>query len=98
MRSCERRRCSRSRGRAGESANMHRQTISREERLLEAVPDAPANTTDVVAVVAGKGNRALYESLGVARIVEGGQSMNPSAADIVAAIEAVGAPETLVLP
>lgn len=83
-----------------EIANMHRQTVEREGRLLEAVPDLPVdtNTTDVVAVVAGAGNRRLYESLGAARIVEGGQSMNPSTAEIVEAIESTAAPEVLVLP
>ena len=49
-------------------------------------------------MVAGSGNRRLYESLGVARIVEGGQSMNPSTADIVEAIEASTAAEVVVLP
>jgi uncharacterized protein len=81
-----------------EIANMYAQTAAREERLLEAVPDAEPNRTDVVAVVAGAGNRAIFESLGVGRIVEGGQSMNPSAADLVAAIDAVPAREVVVLP
>jgi DAK2 domain fusion protein YloV len=82
---------------AVEIANMHRQTAAREERLLHAVPDSP-NLTDAVAVVAGAGNRALFESLGAAAVVEGGQSMNPSTAEIVAAIERTAAPEALVLP
>ena len=38
-----------------EIANMHEQTLRREQRLLEAVPDAPPATTGVVAVVAGDG-------------------------------------------
>src|SRR5947207_2140281 len=48
-----------------EIANMHEQTHRREERLLAAVPDVPAEraTTGVVAVVAGAGNRRLFESL-----------------------------------
>jgi DAK2 domain fusion protein YloV len=78
-----------------EIANMHEQTAAREERLLEVVPDAAAA---VVAVVAGDGNRALFESLGAARIVEGGQTMNPSTADLVAAIEAAPGDEVVVLP
>jgi len=61
-----------------EIANMHEQTVQREERLLEAVPDAPAAQSAVVAVVAGEGNRLLFESLGATRIVEGGQTMNPT--------------------
>jgi len=47
-----------------EIANMHEQTVRREERLLEAVPDAPAAQSAVVVVVAGAGNRRLFESLG----------------------------------
>ena len=69
-----------------EIANMHLQTVQREERLIEPVPGATA--TEVVAVVAGDGNRRLFESLGATRIVEGGQTMNPSTADLVAAVEA----------
>ena len=82
-----------------EIANMHRQTEQREERLLEAVPD-PEHTleTGVVAVVPGTGNRRLFESYGATRVIEGGQTMNPSTADILAAIEATPATEVLVLP
>jgi uncharacterized protein len=81
-----------------EIANMHEQTVRREERLLEAVPDAPPALTAVVAVVAGDGNRMLFESLGAARIVEGGQTMNPSTAELVRAVDGVDADEALLLP
>jgi len=73
---------------------MHRQTEQREERLLHG----SENATDVVAVVAGAGNRAIFESLGAARVVEGGQSMNPSTAELVAALEPLAAPEAVLLP
>jgi uncharacterized protein len=79
-----------------EIANMHEQTVQREERLLEAVPDAPRSA--VVAVVAGEGNRALFESLGATRIVEGGQTMNPSTAELVDAVAAANADEIILLP
>ena len=82
-----------------EIANMHRQTEQRTERLLDAVPDPDLTLeTGVVAVVPGAGNRRLFESYGAARVIEGGQSMNPSTADIVAAIQATPATEVLVLP
>jgi len=81
---------------AVEIADMHRETDEREARLLAGLRDARA--TDVVAVVAGKGNERLFRSLGAARIVDGGQSMNPSTREILAAIEAVSAPEVIVLP
>jgi DAK2 domain fusion protein YloV len=79
-----------------EIANMHRQTVQREARLLDAVDEE--GIADVVAIVAGEGNRRLFESLGAAQIVEGGQSMNPAAGDILAAIERSAAPEAIVLP
>ena len=82
-----------------EIADMHAQTVERERRLSEPIVTPAADrVSDVVAVVAGSGNRRLYESLGATRIVEGGQSMNPSAADILEAIEATAAPEVVVLP
>lgn len=81
-----------------EIADMHRQTEARERRLLAAVPDPPPAATGVVAVVAGDGNRRLFESLGATQIVEGGQTMNPSAAELLAAVEASTAPEAIVLP
>jgi DAK2 domain fusion protein YloV len=81
-----------------EIANMHEQTVQREERLLEAVPDAPRTQSAVVAVVAGDGNRELFESLGATKIVMGGQTMNPSTAELVAAVDAADAAEVIVLP
>jgi dihydroxyacetone kinase-like predicted kinase len=76
---------------AVEIADMHRQTEEREARLTGA-------RSAVVAVVAGEGNRRLFETLGAARIVEGGQTMNPPAADLVAAVEATAAEEVVLLP
>jgi fatty acid kinase len=89
-----------------EIANMHQQTEQRERRLLTAVPDPePAHEaarTGVVAVVAGAGNRRLFESLaagvGPIRIVEGGQTMNPSTSDLLAGVRALGVEEAILLP
>ena len=84
-----------------EIANMQRQAAEREERLgasVAATLDLPTLETGVVVVAAGAGNRRLFESYGATRVIEGGQSMNPSTADIVAAIEATPATEVIVLP
>src|SRR2546430_6524589 len=54
--------------------------------------------TGVAAVAAGNGNRRLFESLGTTKIVEGGQTMNPSTAELVDAIEAMSAAEVVLLP
>jgi DAK2 domain fusion protein YloV len=82
-----------------EIANMHQQTAQREARLLEAVaePRRLTHASGVVAVAAGAGNRKLFESLG-AVVVDGGTTMNPSTADLVAAIESADETEVLVLP
>lgn len=82
-----------------EIANMHHQTAQREERLLESAPTTVATLeTGLVAVCPGRGNRRLFESLGATRVIEGGQTMNPSAAEILAAIDAVPTDDVLVLP
>ena len=79
-----------------EIANMHRQTRQRERRLLREVPSSAARCA-VVAVSTGAGNRDLFESLG-ASVVDGGRTMNPSTADLVRALDALEAPEAVVLP
>jgi DAK2 domain fusion protein YloV len=79
-----------------EIANMHAQTVRREERLLDAAPELAAATSAIVVAV-GEGNRRLFESLG-ALVVDGGETMNPSTAEILAAIEAAPAGEAVVLP
>jgi DAK2 domain fusion protein YloV len=52
----------------------------------------------VVAVATGDGIRRIFRSLGVHHVVAGGQSMNPSTADILAAVEAARSDEVVVLP
>ena len=54
--------------------------------------------TAVVAVAVGDGVVSILKSMGVHAVVTGGQSMNPSTADLVAAVESVPAPEVVVLP
>ncbi|HQT98971.1 MAG TPA: DAK2 domain-containing protein [Acidimicrobiales bacterium] len=58
----------------------------------------PAPTTSVVAVVVGEGIGRIFHSLGVRQLVHGGQSMNPSTADLVAAVEASGSSQVVLLP
>ena len=77
---------------------MHRQTLEREERLSEALEGLPTLETGVVVVAPGEGNRRLFESLGATRVIEGGQTMNPSTEEIVAAVDATPATEVIVLP
>ena len=57
-----------------------------------------AVTTSVVAVAVGDGIQRLLRSLGVEVVVAGGQSMNPSTAQILDAVERVAAKSVVVLP
>jgi uncharacterized protein len=81
-----------------EIANMHRQTAEREQRLEAGFAQLPTLETGLVAVAPGEGNRRLFESYGATRVVEGGQTMNPSTAELVDAIESTPASEVIVLP
>ncbi len=58
----------------------------------------PAPTTSVVAVVVGEGIGRIFRSLGVRQLVRGGQSMNPSTADLVGAVKATGSSQVIILP
>ena len=83
-----------------EIANMHEQQ-ERRERRLSLVPPTRARS-GVVAVVAGEGNRRLFETLaepvGTIRVVSGGQTANPATAELVAALEQLEADEAIILP
>jgi len=70
------------------------------ERVEDAQePDSgPPPDTAVVAVVTGDGVGRIFRSLGVHRLVKGGQSMNPSTADLVEAVVATGARNVVILP
>ena len=59
---------------------------------------APRKELGVVAVAAGSGQAEILSSLGVDVIVSGGQTMNPSTADILSAIEQCNADSVIVLP
>ncbi len=52
----------------------------------------------VVAVSAGKGLGKIFESLGAAKVIHGGQTMNPSTEDILQAVNEVSQKEVIILP
>jgi dihydroxyacetone kinase-like predicted kinase len=59
---------------------------------------APVSDISVVAVVAGAGLENVFRSLGTTAIISGGQTMNPSCADILQAIDSVPSDKVIVLP
>jgi hypothetical protein len=76
--------------------NMRMQTAQR----AEAIRAEAADMKDIgfVAVAAGSGLADILRSLGVDEIVSGGQTMNPSTAELLEAIERVHARNVVVLP
>ena len=58
----------------------------------------PAKPLGFVAVAAGSGEAEILQSLGVDVIVSGGQTMNPSTADLLGAVDQVNAEAVIILP
>ena len=61
-------------------------------------PLGPTPVTSVVAVASGDGIGRIFRSLGVQRLIAGGQSMNPSIAELVDAVDELASEEVIVLP
>jgi DAK2 domain fusion protein YloV len=78
--------------------------IEEERWVREAAADAERGPEPepvpcgVVAVATGEGIRRIFGNLRVQQVVTGGQSMNPSTAQLLEAVEAVPAPEVVILP
>jgi DAK2 domain fusion protein YloV len=75
-------------------ADMRAQVRERTSRLAGA--PAREAVCGALAVVAGDGMRALFESLGVS-VLDGGATLNPSTYDLLAAIHAIPTEEVVVL-
>lgn len=79
--------------------NMRRQTAERTEQLrAEPKESVPPKPVGFVAVAAGQGLADILTSLGVDRVVSGGQTMNPSTAELYEAAQAVDAERIVLLP
>jgi dihydroxyacetone kinase-like predicted kinase len=58
----------------------------------------PAVTCAIVAVSSGDGLTDLFAQLGVQGVIAGGQTLNPSTAELLDAVEAVNAQQVILLP
>ena len=72
--------------------------ISEENRASARKSVAPEKKYGFVAVGVGEGVRGVFTDLGVDQLVEGGQTMNPSTQDILAAIDQTPAEVVFVFP
>ena len=70
----------------------------KEEKGQPEKPAEPPKEFGFIAVSAGEGLSEIFRSLGVDYIIEGGQTMNPSTADILDAVEKVNAKTVFILP
>ncbi|MBO5283845.1 MAG: DAK2 domain-containing protein [Lachnospiraceae bacterium] len=69
-----------------------------EQAAQAAPPQEPMKPVGFLAVSVGDGINEIFKSLGVDHIIEGGQTMNPSTADILDAVEQVNAETIFILP
>ena len=81
--------------------NMSRQnldwTAGHRERTAAAPPEIRPGVS-VIAVAAGPGLAALFQDAGCAAIVPGGQTLNPSASELIDAARAAGTENVIILP
>ncbi len=74
--------------------------MDEQHRDFVSAQKARAVATDVavIAIVAGDGLEEVFTSLGVTAIIQGGQTMNPSAKDILQKVEQSSMDKVIVLP
>ncbi len=76
----------------------HSEAVKKGDNAQSKLASKKKKKTGIVAVAAGKGLKETFLSLGVDEVVDGGQSMNPSAGDIIAAFDRVNAERIFVFP
>ena len=77
-------------------------TYAAQSEAEHAADEAPGGAITaqiaVVAVVSGAGFEKVFSGLGVSAIVPGGQTMNPSTEELLAAVDSVSAKQVILLP
>ena len=69
-----------------------------QNRQLKAKREAEKKEQGMLAVCAGEGISEIFKDLFVDRVIEGGQTMNPSASDIATAVQKINADNVFVFP
>ena len=75
--------------------NMDDQHVGFVEMQQERLPTLDIG---VVAIASGEGIQEVFQSLGAAAVVSGGQTMNPSVREVLEAVESVPSQKVIVLP
>ncbi|AKQ72947.1 DAK2 domain-containing protein [Bacillus licheniformis] len=78
----------------------HSAILSQNKQETAPAEKAPADKQPygIVTVAMGEGIAELFESIGATKVIEGGQTMNPSTEDIVQAIKDANADTVVILP
>lgn len=69
-----------------------------QNKALKKKKKAPLKPTALVSICTGDGIAKIFKELRVDKILEGGQTMNPSVSDIVDLVDSVGAKTVYILP
>lgn len=69
-----------------------------QNKALKNKKKAPLKPTALVSICTGDGIAKIFKELRVDKILEGGQTMNPSVSDIVDLVDSVGAKTVYILP
>ncbi len=82
----------------GELDRLKIENMLEENRALKAKLEAEKKEMGMLAICAGQGLADIFKDLLCDRVIEGGQTMNPSAQDIADAVQKINASNVFVFP
>ena len=82
----------------GELDRVKIENMLEQNRELRAKREAEKKEMGMLAICTGEGIAAIFKDLLVDRVIEGGQTMNPSAEDIAGAVQKINAEHVFVFP
>ena len=82
----------------GELDRIKIENMLEENRALKAKLEAEKKEMGMLAICAGSGLEEIFKDLMCDRVIEGGQTMNPSAQDIADAVQKINASNVFVFP
>lgn len=74
------------------------ENMREQNRQLKAKYEAEKKPIGLLSISSGEGFKAIFKDLLVDQVIEGGQTMNPSADDIAQAINKINAENVIVMP
>ncbi len=76
----------------------HAEFINKDKSSSQEVNLKAKDIIEVVSIANGQGFKDIFESMGVSKVIFGGQSMNPSTEDVFNAVEDISANKVIILP